>query len=110
MMAVFGQAAIEAAAPATGARVLDVGCGAGESGSRRPRRRGGKCWARTYPNRLSAERARFAPQDTRCGRSPSYACSVDSHTLVGRQLLGPLARTPRALPDGSDGVDERRQP
>ncbi len=29
MMAVFGQAAIEAAAPATGERVLDVGCGAG---------------------------------------------------------------------------------
>jgi len=31
MLAVFGQAAIEAAAPATGERVLDVGCGAGES-------------------------------------------------------------------------------
>jgi SAM-dependent methyltransferase len=31
MMAVFGQAAIEAAAPATGERVLDVGCGAGAS-------------------------------------------------------------------------------
>src|SRR5689334_21205535 len=29
--AVFGQAAIEAAAPATGERVLDVGCGAGAS-------------------------------------------------------------------------------
>jgi len=29
MMAVFGQAAIEAAAPATGERVLDIGCGAG---------------------------------------------------------------------------------
>ncbi|WLR95769.1 class I SAM-dependent methyltransferase [Shinella zoogloeoides] len=29
MMAVFGQAAIEAAAPAKGERVLDVGCGAG---------------------------------------------------------------------------------
>src|SRR5213080_3152080 len=29
MLAVFGQAAIEAAAPATGERVLDVGCGAG---------------------------------------------------------------------------------
>ncbi|KPX50199.1 class I SAM-dependent methyltransferase [Pseudomonas syringae pv. tagetis] len=29
MFAVFGQAAIEAAAPATGERVLDVGCGAG---------------------------------------------------------------------------------
>jgi len=31
MVAVFGQAAIEAAAPATGERVLDVGCGAGTS-------------------------------------------------------------------------------
>jgi SAM-dependent methyltransferase len=29
MLAVFGEAAIEAAAPATGERVLDVGCGAG---------------------------------------------------------------------------------
>jgi len=31
MVAVFGQAAIEAAAPVTGERVLDVGCGAGAS-------------------------------------------------------------------------------
>jgi len=31
MLAVFGQAAIEAAAPATGERVLDGGCGAGAS-------------------------------------------------------------------------------
>jgi SAM-dependent methyltransferase len=31
MLAVFGQAAIEAAAPATGESVLDVGCGAGAS-------------------------------------------------------------------------------
>lgn len=31
MVAVFGQAAIEAAAPANGERVLDVGCGAGAS-------------------------------------------------------------------------------
>ncbi len=31
MPAAFGQAAIEAAAPATGERVLDVGCGAGAS-------------------------------------------------------------------------------
>ncbi|MCZ7449298.1 class I SAM-dependent methyltransferase [Agrobacterium rhizogenes] len=31
MMAVFGHAAIEAAAPTTGERVLDVGCGAGAS-------------------------------------------------------------------------------
>lgn len=30
-LAVFGQAAIEAAAPAAGERVLDVGCGAGAS-------------------------------------------------------------------------------
>lgn len=31
MVSVFGQAAIEAAAPATGERVLDIGCGAGAS-------------------------------------------------------------------------------
>ncbi|MDN7874927.1 class I SAM-dependent methyltransferase [Burkholderia aenigmatica] len=31
MVAVFGQAAMEAAAPATGERVLDIGCGAGAS-------------------------------------------------------------------------------
>ena len=31
MLAVFSQAAIEAAAPTTGERVLDVGCGAGGS-------------------------------------------------------------------------------
>lgn len=31
MLTVFGQAAIEATAPTTGERVLDVGCGAGES-------------------------------------------------------------------------------
>jgi cyclopropane fatty-acyl-phospholipid synthase-like methyltransferase len=31
MLAVFGQAAIEAAAPAAGERVLDIGCGAGAS-------------------------------------------------------------------------------
>ena len=31
MFAVFGQVAIEAAAPATGEHVLDVGCGAGAS-------------------------------------------------------------------------------
>ncbi|MCK1651974.1 methyltransferase domain-containing protein [Bradyrhizobium sp. 149] len=31
MAAMFGQAAIEAAAPATGERVLDIGCGAGAS-------------------------------------------------------------------------------
>ncbi|WP_069267333.1 class I SAM-dependent methyltransferase [Paraburkholderia nodosa] len=31
MVAVFGEAAIEAAAPATGERVLDIGCGAGAS-------------------------------------------------------------------------------
>jgi SAM-dependent methyltransferase len=31
MLAVFGQAAIEAAAPATGEHVLDIGCGAGAS-------------------------------------------------------------------------------
>lgn len=31
MLTVFGLAAIDAAAPATGERVLDVGCGAGAS-------------------------------------------------------------------------------
>ncbi|MBB4360334.1 2-polyprenyl-3-methyl-5-hydroxy-6-metoxy-1,4-benzoquinol methylase [Bradyrhizobium sp. CIR18] len=50
---VFGQAAIEAAAPATGERVLDVGCGAGASSLALAARvgAGAKCWAWTYPNR-----------------------------------------------------------
>lgn len=53
MMAVFGQAAIEAAAPATGERVLDVGCGAGASSLDLAARvgAGAMCWAWTYPNR-----------------------------------------------------------
>ena len=53
MAAVFGQAAIEAAAPATGERVLDVGCGAGASSLALAARvgAGAKCWAWTYPNR-----------------------------------------------------------
>jgi cyclopropane fatty-acyl-phospholipid synthase-like methyltransferase len=53
MAAVFGLAAIEAAAPATGERVLDIGCGAGASSLLWPpaSARGAKCWAWTYPNR-----------------------------------------------------------
>ena len=53
MMAVFGQAAIEAAAPATGERVLDVGCGAGASSLDLAARvgPGAKCWAWISPNR-----------------------------------------------------------
>ena len=53
MVAVFGQAAIEAAAPMMGERVLDVGCGAGASSLALAARvgAGAKCWAWTYPNR-----------------------------------------------------------
>jgi len=60
MAAVFGQAAIEAAAPATGERVLDVGCGAGASSLALAARvgAGAMCWAWTYPKRSSAKRAR----------------------------------------------------
>lgn len=53
LVAVFGQAAIEAAAPATGERVLDIGCGAGASSLALATRvgAGAKYWAWTYPNR-----------------------------------------------------------
>lgn len=53
LVAVFGQAAIEAAAPAMGERVLDIGCGAGASTLALAARvgAGAKCWAWTYPNR-----------------------------------------------------------
>lgn len=53
MMAPFGQAAIEAAAPTTGERVLDVGCGAGRPAEIWPlaSARRAMCWAWTYPNR-----------------------------------------------------------
>lgn len=53
LVAVFGLVAIEAAAPATGERVLDIGCGAGASTLALAAHvgAGGKCWAWTYPNR-----------------------------------------------------------
>ena len=53
MAAVFGQAAIEAAAPAMGERVLDIGCGAGASSLALAARvgAGAMCWAWTYPKR-----------------------------------------------------------
>jgi len=53
LVAVFGQAAIEAAAPAAGERVLDIGCGAGASTLlwQPALARRAKCWAWTYPNR-----------------------------------------------------------
>jgi len=53
MVAVFGQAAIEAVAPATGERVLDVGCGAGASSLALAARVGpvGQVLGGTYPKR-----------------------------------------------------------
>lgn len=52
-LAVFGQAAIEAAAPAAGERVLDVGCGTGASSLALAAcvGAGARCWAWTYPSR-----------------------------------------------------------
>ena len=53
MVAVFGQAAIEAAAPESGERVLDIGCGAGASSLALAARvgAGGQVLAWTYPSR-----------------------------------------------------------
>ncbi|MFB6421051.1 MULTISPECIES: class I SAM-dependent methyltransferase [Bradyrhizobium] len=65
-LAVFGQAAIEAAAPAAGERVLDVGCGAGASSlalAARVGARGQVLGVDISEPLISRARAR-APQDT----------------------------------------------
>src|SRR5439155_10072374 len=66
MVAVFGQAAIEAAAPATGERVLDVGCGAGASSLALAARvgAGGQVLGVDISEPLIGRARALAPQDT----------------------------------------------
>ncbi|TGQ65117.1 MAG: class I SAM-dependent methyltransferase [Mesorhizobium sp.] len=66
MLAVFGQAAIEAAAPATSERVLDVGCGAGASSLALAARvgPGGKVLGVDISEPLIDRARALAPQDT----------------------------------------------
>jgi SAM-dependent methyltransferase len=65
-LAVFGQAAIEAAAPATGERVLDVGCGAGASSLALAARvgAGGQVLGVDISEPLIGRARALAPQDT----------------------------------------------
>src|SRR5437764_11189938 len=66
MLAVFGQAAIEAAAPAAGERVLDVGCGAGASSLALAARvgAGGQVLGVDISEPLIARARALTPQDT----------------------------------------------
>ena len=66
MFAVFGQAAIEAAAPAAGERVLDVGCGAGASSLALAARvgAGGHVLGVDISEPLIGRARELAPQDT----------------------------------------------
>ena len=65
-LAVFGQAAIEAAAPAAGERVLDVGCGAGASSLALAARvgAGGQVLGVDISEPLIARARALAPRDT----------------------------------------------
>src|ERR1700755_3166224 len=65
-LAVFGQAAIEAAAPDTGERVLDVGCGAGASSLALAARvgAGGQVLGVDISEPLIGRARALAPQDT----------------------------------------------
>jgi 2-polyprenyl-3-methyl-5-hydroxy-6-metoxy-1,4-benzoquinol methylase len=66
MLAAFGQAAIEAAAPATGERVLDIGCGAGASSLALAARvgAGGQVLGVDISEPLIGRARALAPQDT----------------------------------------------
>jgi SAM-dependent methyltransferase len=66
MVAVFGQAAIEAAAPAAGERVLDIGCGAGASSLALAARVGaeGQVLGVDISEPLIGRARALAPQDT----------------------------------------------
>jgi cyclopropane fatty-acyl-phospholipid synthase-like methyltransferase len=73
MLAVFGQAAIEAAAPATGERVLDVGCGAGASSLALAARVG----ARRIQTGRPHQARRDQPKASRKGPADSQESSCD---------------------------------
>ncbi len=89
LVAVFGQAAIEAAAPVTGERVLDVGCGAGASSLALAARvgPGGQVLGVDISEPLIGRARALAPQDTpalfqvatpaapSCPRARSTSCS-----------------------------------
>ena len=64
MMARFGQAAIEAAAPATGERVPEVGCGAGASSRDLAARVGAEGYVLGVDISELIDRARVLAQDT----------------------------------------------
>jgi SAM-dependent methyltransferase len=79
MLAVFGQAAIEAAAPATGERVLDVGCGAGASSLALAARvgAGGQVLGVDISEPLIGRAHALAPQDTPARFRVADASSVE---------------------------------
>ncbi|KZN20040.1 MULTISPECIES: class I SAM-dependent methyltransferase [Pseudomonas] len=79
MFAVFGQAAIEAAAPATGERVLDVGCGAGASSLALAARvgSGGHVLGVDISEPLIGRACALAPEDTPTQFQVADASSVE---------------------------------
>ncbi|RWD26799.1 MAG: methyltransferase domain-containing protein [Mesorhizobium sp.] len=79
MMAVFGQAAIEAAAPTPGERVLDVGCGAGASSLDLAARVGaeGHVLGVDISEPLIGRARALAPQDTSCQFQVADASSAE---------------------------------
>ena len=96
-LAVFGQAAIEAAAPAAGERVLDVGCGAGASSLALAARVG--AGARIRASRMALSHLSSAPENasgyalpnTQLSKSPpGPEAKVDSVLFIS---LSSLART-----------------
>ena len=78
-LAVFGQAAIEAAAPAAGERVLDVGCGAGASSLAQAARDGakGQVLGVDISEPLIARARALAPHDTPAQFRPADASSSE---------------------------------
>jgi len=86
-LAVFGQAAIEAAAPAAGERVLDVGCGAGASSLALAARVG--AGARIRASRMALSHLSSAPEN------------ASGYALPTRQLTksppGPVAKVDNVL-------------
>ncbi|SCW56437.1 MULTISPECIES: class I SAM-dependent methyltransferase [unclassified Pseudomonas] len=79
MFAVFGQAAIEAAAPAMGERVLDIGCGAGASSLALASRvgTGGHVLGVDISEPLIGRARALAPQDTPAQFRVADASSVE---------------------------------
>ncbi len=98
MLAVFGQAAIEAAAPATGERVLDVGCGARASSLALAARvgAGGQVLGADLSEPLNGRARALAPRDTPAlfrvaDASSAELPSDDAARLQFAQLAAPEA-------------------